>query len=176
MNEHWQHQAAATGGASRTVFAAAELEDISTDCARLVEAGECGRSRSQAYMLAHCAASCDDHERALTQAAATQAVAAPRASATASATATASGAAHEHGARHAHEHEHELHASDSDGFHTQARRGGGRGGGSRWCAPGLPHAGAAPGHTPTPTPTLTPTTTPTRTTARDRTPDPGPDH
>ena len=127
MNEHWQHQAAATGGASRTVFAAAELEDISTDCARLVEAGECGRSRSQAYMLAHCAASCDDHERALTQAAATQAVATPRASASASATATASGAAHEHGARHAHEHEHELHASDSDGFHTQARRGSGRG-------------------------------------------------
>ena len=84
VNEHWQHQAAATGGASRTVFAAAELEDISMDCARLVDAGECGRAQSQAYMYAHCAASCDDHDRAATQAAAT-----PQATATATATASA---------------------------------------------------------------------------------------
>ena len=88
------------------------------DCARLVDAGECGRHRSQAYMRAHCAASCDDHDRAIRQAAAT-----PQATATATATATAMAteALHGHGAQ-AHEHEH-LHPSDSDGFHTQVCRG-----------------------------------------------------
>ena len=56
VNEHWPDSPASTGRATRTIFAPEGAEDLVGGCTDLADAGEC--TRSPAYMLSHCAATC----------------------------------------------------------------------------------------------------------------------
>ena len=106
VNEHWQHAAAATGAASRTVFASGEREDLVGGCMALADAGAC--ERSAPFMEAHCAASCDDRRRGGAAPAPSAPQPEPAQQQQQQSPPPPPAGGHEH-----------VHPTDSDAFHTQ---------------------------------------------------------